>query len=108
MHTRAPITLRSRTIAIALLVAMVALQMAGLRELLAAPSTAAQASANQSPAAQQSASQKPTAQSAASAIPAAQVPSGKNLIINGDLSKGAGDAPDHWRTEGWEQKGDVT
>jgi len=116
MRTRSPIALRSRTIAIVVLVAIFALQMVSLRELLAAPTTlaptspsqsaAAQPLVSQAAAAQAVASQKPSAEAAPSAIPAA--PSGKNLIVNGDLTKGAGDAPDHWRSEGWEQKGDVT
>jgi len=31
-----------------------------------------------------------------------------NLVVNADFSKGAGESPDHWRTESWEQKPDVT
>ncbi|MGD0074474.1 MAG: hypothetical protein ABSD31_09045 [Candidatus Binataceae bacterium] len=32
----------------------------------------------------------------------------ENLLANADLSKGAGDSPDHWRTESWDQKSDVS
>jgi dolichyl-phosphate-mannose-protein mannosyltransferase len=32
----------------------------------------------------------------------------KNLFLNADLSKGAGNSPDHWRTEGWDSKPSVT
>jgi hypothetical protein len=31
-----------------------------------------------------------------------------NLFQNADLSKGAGNSPDHWRTEGWDQKPTTT
>jgi len=32
----------------------------------------------------------------------------ENLILNPQFIKGAGNFPDHWRTEGWDQKPDVT
>ncbi len=32
----------------------------------------------------------------------------RNLVQNGDLSKGAGNSPDHWRAEGWDQKPETT
>ncbi len=34
--------------------------------------------------------------------------SAENLIINGQFIKGAGNSPDHWRTEGWDQKPETT
>ncbi len=39
---------------------------------------------------------------------AAQNGAAQNLVVNADFSKGAGESPDHWRTESWEQKPDVT
>ncbi len=32
----------------------------------------------------------------------------RNLLLNADLLKGAGNSPDHWRTEGWDQRPSVT
>ncbi len=32
----------------------------------------------------------------------------ENLIVNPQFIKGAGNYPDHWRTEGWDQKPEVT
>jgi hypothetical protein len=32
----------------------------------------------------------------------------QNLVDNADFSKGAGESPDHWRTESWDQKSDVS
>jgi hypothetical protein len=31
-----------------------------------------------------------------------------SVLLNGDLTKGAGNSPDHWRTEGWLQEPDVS
>lgn len=31
-----------------------------------------------------------------------------NLLLNSDLGKGAGNSPDHWRSEGWDQRPEVT
>jgi hypothetical protein len=32
----------------------------------------------------------------------------KNLLLNGDLRTGSSSSPDHWRSEGWEQKPGMT
>jgi hypothetical protein len=39
---------------------------------------------------------------------AAQNGAAQNLVDNADFSKGAGESPDHWRTESWDQKSDVS
>jgi hypothetical protein len=39
---------------------------------------------------------------------AAQSGPAQNLVVNADFSKGAGAAPDHWQTESWDQKPDVS
>ncbi len=41
-------------------------------------------------------------------IGAADLFAARNLVLNGDLSKGAGNSPDHWRAEGWNQKPETT
>jgi hypothetical protein len=41
-------------------------------------------------------------------IAAADLFAARNLVLNGDLSKGSGNSPDHWRAEGWDQKPDTT
>lgn len=33
---------------------------------------------------------------------------GPNLLLNGDLTRGAGDSPDHWRAGGWKQGGEFS
>ena len=38
----------------------------------------------------------------------AQPASADNQLLNGQFTKGAGNSPDHWRTEGWDQKPEVT
>jgi hypothetical protein len=50
---------------------------------------------------------------AASAAPAVEpefsaADMGRNLLLNGDLRQGSDDAPDHWRSEAWEQKPGTT
>jgi len=35
-------------------------------------------------------------------------PEGANQILNGKFIKGAGNSPDHWRNEGWDQKPETT
>src|SRR5438270_8823914 len=32
----------------------------------------------------------------------------QEVLLNPDLSKGSGNSPDHWRTEGWIQKPETT
>jgi len=39
---------------------------------------------------------------------AAAVAAQQNLFVNGGFAKGAGTFPDHWRTEGWDQKPETT
>jgi dolichyl-phosphate-mannose-protein mannosyltransferase len=41
-------------------------------------------------------------------LPAVAPGTEKNLLLNPDLSRGAGNSPDHWRTEGWDQRPSVT
>ncbi|HTY56149.1 MAG TPA: hypothetical protein VMB26_13155 [Candidatus Binataceae bacterium] len=106
-----PQTLLRLSGAIALTVGLSAAGSFGARELNAAQSPPAQSPAVQGAVVLKPASQTSMAPAAQSTKPqeaAIQVPAGTNKIANGSFAKGAGDSPDHWRTEGWEQKSDVT
>ena len=39
---------------------------------------------------------------------ASEVPTGPNLLTNGDFATGSGKSPDHWRTGGWNESPAVT
>lgn len=45
---------------------------------------------------------------AAETVIKAQPASAANVLLNGQFTKGAGNFPDHWRTEGWDQKPEVS
>ncbi len=57
---------------------------------------------------------EPIAAAPAPAAPAAapvikiEAAGADNKLLNGQFTKGAGNSPDHWRTEGWDQKPEVS
>ncbi len=44
---------------------------------------------------------------AAAFVPHAAISAEANLLLNGDLAKGSGEQPDHWRTEAWVNEPDA-